>query len=59
MGRAIQPAVDLERLLRDKLEPMEAITIESIPTVLGREEDGRWWATSSRCRGAWPMEKPG
>jgi predicted RNase H-like HicB family nuclease len=23
---------------------METITIESIPIVLGREEDGRWWA---------------
>jgi predicted RNase H-like HicB family nuclease len=23
---------------------MEKITIESIPIVVGREEDGRWWA---------------
>ena len=23
---------------------METITIESIPIVTGREEDGRWWA---------------
>ncbi|MCC6366266.1 MAG: type II toxin-antitoxin system HicB family antitoxin [Bryobacterales bacterium] len=23
---------------------MEAIIIESIPIVVGREEDGRWWA---------------
>jgi predicted RNase H-like HicB family nuclease len=23
---------------------MEAITIESIPIAVGREEDGRWWA---------------
>ncbi len=23
---------------------METITIESIPIVVGREEDGRWWA---------------
>ncbi len=23
---------------------MEIITIESIPIVAGREEDGRWWA---------------
>ncbi len=23
---------------------MEAITVESIPIVVGREEDGRWWA---------------
>jgi predicted RNase H-like HicB family nuclease len=23
---------------------MERITIESIPIVVGREEDGRWWA---------------
>ena len=23
---------------------METITVESIPIVLGREEDGRWWA---------------
>ena len=23
---------------------MEAITIESIPILVGREEDGRWWA---------------
>ncbi len=23
---------------------MEAITIESIPIVVGREKDGRWWA---------------
>ena len=23
---------------------MEAVTVESIPIVLGREEDGRWWA---------------
>ena len=22
---------------------MESISIESIPIVLGREEDGRWW----------------
>jgi predicted RNase H-like HicB family nuclease len=24
--------------------PMERITVESIPIVVGREEDGRWWA---------------
>jgi predicted RNase H-like HicB family nuclease len=23
---------------------MDTITIESIPIVVGREEDGRWWA---------------
>jgi predicted RNase H-like HicB family nuclease len=23
---------------------MEWVTIESIPILLGREEDGRWWA---------------
>ena len=23
---------------------MERITIESIPIVVGREDDGRWWA---------------
>jgi len=23
---------------------MERITVESIPIVAGREEDGRWWA---------------
>ena len=23
---------------------MEIITVESIPIVMGREEDGRWWA---------------
>jgi predicted RNase H-like HicB family nuclease len=23
---------------------MEVVTMESIPIVLGREEDGRWWA---------------
>ena len=23
---------------------MEIVTIESIPIVLGQEEDGRWWA---------------
>jgi predicted RNase H-like HicB family nuclease len=23
---------------------METITVESIPIVIGREEDGRWWA---------------
>ena len=23
---------------------METITVESIPVVVGREEDGRWWA---------------
>jgi len=23
---------------------MESITIESIPIIVGREEDGRWWA---------------
>jgi predicted RNase H-like HicB family nuclease len=23
---------------------METITLESIPIILGREEDGRWWA---------------
>ena len=23
---------------------MVRITVESIPTVVGREEDGRWWA---------------
>jgi len=23
---------------------METVTIESIPIVVGREEDGRWWA---------------
>ena len=23
---------------------METITVESIPVVLGREDDGRWWA---------------
>jgi predicted RNase H-like HicB family nuclease len=23
---------------------METVTIESIPILLGREEDGRWWA---------------
>jgi predicted RNase H-like HicB family nuclease len=24
--------------------PMDSITVESIPIVIGREEDGRWWA---------------
>ena len=23
---------------------MERITVESIPIIVGREEDGRWWA---------------
>lgn len=23
---------------------METVTLESIPILLGREEDGRWWA---------------
>jgi hypothetical protein len=23
---------------------MKRITVESIPIVVGREEDGRWWA---------------
>jgi predicted RNase H-like HicB family nuclease len=23
---------------------METITVESIPVVVGQEEDGRWWA---------------
>jgi predicted RNase H-like HicB family nuclease len=23
---------------------METITVESIPIIVGREEDGRWWA---------------
>ncbi len=23
---------------------METVTVESIPILLGREEDGRWWA---------------
>lgn len=23
---------------------METITVESIPIVIGQEEDGRWWA---------------
>jgi predicted RNase H-like HicB family nuclease len=23
---------------------MEGITVESIPIMVGREEDGRWWA---------------
>ena len=23
---------------------MEIVTVESIPIVLGQEEDGRWWA---------------
>ena len=23
---------------------METVTIESIPILVGREEDGRWWA---------------
>ena len=23
---------------------MEGITVESIPILVGREEDGRWWA---------------
>ena len=23
---------------------METVTVESIPIVIGREEDGRWWA---------------
>jgi predicted RNase H-like HicB family nuclease len=23
---------------------METITVESIPIVVGREDDGRWWA---------------
>lgn len=23
---------------------MESITVESIPIIVGREEDGRWWA---------------
>jgi len=25
-------------------KPMEKVTVESIPIVVGREEDGRWWA---------------
>jgi hypothetical protein len=39
-----------KRLLRSKLEPMETITIESIPIMLGREEDGRWWADIESCQ---------
>jgi predicted RNase H-like HicB family nuclease len=23
---------------------METVTIESIPMIVGREDDGRWWA---------------
>ena len=23
---------------------METVTVESIPVLVGREEDGRWWA---------------
>lgn len=23
---------------------MQTVTIESIPTAIGREDDGRWWA---------------
>jgi len=23
---------------------MESITVESIPIIVGREDDGRWWA---------------
>ena len=23
---------------------METVTVESIPILVGREEDGRWWA---------------
>jgi predicted RNase H-like HicB family nuclease len=23
---------------------METVTVESIPIVIGREDDGRWWA---------------
>ena len=23
---------------------MDTVTVESIPIVIGREEDGRWWA---------------
>lgn len=23
---------------------METVTVESIPILIGREEDGRWWA---------------
>lgn len=26
------------------MEVMETVTIASIPILLGREEDGRWWA---------------
>jgi predicted RNase H-like HicB family nuclease len=34
----------LKRHPESKLKPMETITVESIPIVLGQEEDGRWWA---------------
>ena len=26
------------------MKPMKSTTIESIPIIVGREEDGRWWA---------------
>jgi len=35
---------------------MEAITVESIPIMVGREEDGPWWADieSSPVWWSWP-----
>jgi predicted RNase H-like HicB family nuclease len=30
--------------MRRKARLMERITVESIPIIVGREEDGRWWA---------------
>jgi predicted RNase H-like HicB family nuclease len=30
---------------------METVTVESIPIVVGREEDGRWWADIESMHG--------
>ena len=30
---------------------MDTVTVESIPIVLGREEDGRWWADIEKIPG--------
>src|SRR2546427_5720510 len=35
-----------------KRDLMESITIESIPIIVGREEDGRWWADIDSMPGA-------
>jgi hypothetical protein len=37
---------------------METVTVESIPIVVGREEDGRWWADIESMPGGLKGVKP-